>query len=102
MKNIKKEDLEAISIIINKPGMFAINKVEDFYFFFLGYTFKDEHLSGIMNQEFSKYVKEKLKFKDDNAKWYRIIRYYSTNDVHSVELFLNLFSNFLGYNDNPR
>lgn len=100
MNNIKKEDLKTISIIIDKPGMFAINKVEDFYFFFLGYTFKDEHLSGVINHEFSKYVSEKLKFRDNNAKWYRIIRYHSTNDTHSLELFLDLFSDFIGYKPN--
>src|SRR5690606_41420835 len=86
--NLSKKDLEIFSIVLRKPGMFLINRVEDYYMFFQGYTFNNkQELHIFINEKFSLFVGEKVKIDGHQNNWHRTIRYSSSTDSHSLELF---------------
>jgi hypothetical protein len=93
---LQTEDLETFGIILERPSMFLLNKVEDYYLFFLGYTFLDKkELYTFIDKEFSKFVGKELSMNSEESKWFKMIRYYSSTDLNSVDLFSKLFISFI-------
>ena len=96
--------VEFVTGIINKPGLYGVNKIEDIYFIILGYR---AAMTGLVNVEqlnkflyrFRKFVNEHFETKSDTD-WCRLIRFYSGSDLQSIDLFGKLFSNF--FNEEPK
>lgn len=95
---IKKEELEIVQFVLEKSGMFLINRVEDFHLLVTGIIIgkeknEQERLNEFFN-DFSKFVSKKT---DDKlqGEYYKVIRYYSSSDYSSMELLKDYFSEFL-------
>lgn len=92
---------ELIYAIIKRPAMYQVSKVEDLYLVIFGYTcaIKGDESVYIQSfrEEFRDFVNEHFA-EDFTAKkdhdWVRLIRFYSAGDIHSIELFGQLFEQF--------
>lgn len=91
--NLKKF-ITVLNTILARPGMYLVSKVEDINFIILGYKFcaDDDKLNDFL-LEFRKYVNQEYENSSDND-WSRLIRFNSSNDLHSLELFGNVFKSF--------
>lgn len=102
MKNDCLERLfELIQATVKRPAMYCVSKVEDIALIIFGYTWaltKDEtsaiadfreNFRDFVNEHFA----EDFTSKKDHD-WARLIRFYSAGDMHSVELFGQLFEQF--------
>lgn len=92
---ISINDIEVFKAISNKPALFSINKVEEYYIFILGYSLaqSSKNIHTYINKEFSKFILEN--YGNIEGQWYQVIRYQSTTDMHSLELFRKYFNSFL-------
>ena len=90
-----KNAIGLINNMISKPGMYLINRVEDLHYFIHGYTLasSDEAIEEFF-VKFRDFINNKF---DDNgtSSWYRIIRFNSSTDIHSISLFKQYFEEFL-------
>lgn len=95
----KVDFLKAISILIDKPGLYGINSVRDINSFITAEVFFNrnaivEELSG----EFSRFVIARTESHLQDFHWCKIISLYSGSDTHSIQLFKNLFYEFVENN----
>lgn len=93
--------IEFVRLLIARPALFDVNKVEDIYFLLRGFTYKsnNEELMNFCNS-FNSFInkQEFVCLKPDAEKefaWHKITRLYSSSDVNSLELFSRLFERFL-------
>lgn len=90
--DFKIENINLILYVLERPSLFSIQKVEDFYIFFKGYIIAKE--DSIVRDFFDNfYFFVKSNYAEKCIKKYdceRIIRLYSSDDFHSLEL-LNLW-----------
>ena len=90
--------IELLSSICEKPGMYAINKVEDIQFVVFGLTFCESSTDSLsaneLNIKFRDFVNKSFDIPGDHD-WARLIRFHSAGDSHSIKLFSTLFSRFL-------
>ncbi|KEZ94312.1 hypothetical protein IL45_02225 [Nonlabens ulvanivorans] len=99
MIKLYKEDKEILEITLSKPGIFLINRVEDYYLLFLGYSLsKNNSILDLLDGYYTDYLKHKFQITEE-MKWYKLIRLYSSTDIHTIELFQNTFSTFCKKND---
>lgn len=77
--------------IIERPAMYCVNNVEDLWLIIFGYTMgiQDNESNNFMS-EFRVFVNKYFKSKDD-VDWSRLIRFHSSSDKHSIELFSEIF-----------
>ncbi len=78
--------------------MYSVNRVEDIYLLIFGYKCgvnRDmiEELSNFL-LDFRVFVNKEFKYKSD-ADWCRLIRFYSSGDSHSIQLFAKVFKKYL-------
>lgn len=91
--------LSFVFLILKRPGMFCVNKVEDLNYMITGYTF------GNSNQEVAELLSHFRIFVNNdmdsisNHDWVKLIRLYSGSDSHSLKLFQDMFERFLELND---
>jgi len=91
----EKKFFEKLSYMIERPGMFGIQKVEDIKLIFTGEIVINQNLViETWNAEFNEYVFNKVDSSLINFDWSKIIRLYSGSDAHSIELFKDLFLGF--------
>lgn len=85
--------------ITERPAMYQVSKVEDIYLVIFGYltgcqsdSLNDfhENFRAFVNKHFA----EDFTSKSDYD-WPRLIRFYSAGDKHSVELFGQLFNEYV-------
>jgi hypothetical protein len=95
---VKDRYIDFIKKVTAWPGMYQINKVEDIWLVSLGYQ---QALQESENVEvgnflvaFRAYVNEHFNSKENHG-WERLIRLYSGSDSHSIELFVQLFSQYV-------
>ncbi len=91
------KDIETLKIVVGKPTLFLINKVEEFHIFLQGYSLSKNDGNLILNyidNDFSSFIKN-LSPEEEEVRWYRSIRYNSSTDSHSLELLRNYFIPFL-------
>ncbi len=82
-------------MIVNRPGMFGIQKVEDIRILFTAEIHINQNESvGDWSQRFSRFVVEDCNPELLNFDWSKIIRLYSASDAHSIDLFKILVSRF--------
>jgi hypothetical protein len=103
MENIKalRDFVSLINAILERPGMFLVNNVENLSLVILGYKMacKDtcvELLNNFLN-DFKKYVNERSDFKED-IDWVRLIRFHGVGDKNTLDLFKRNFNDFLFIN----
>ena len=87
--------VDLINNITKRPGMYLVNRVEDFELVFLGYelALKNMHLTALING-FKLHVNKWSEFKIESS-WAKLIRFYSSTDLHSIELFSKLFKEYI-------
>ncbi|TDW97164.1 hypothetical protein EDB95_5006 [Dinghuibacter silviterrae] len=92
---------ELIQNILRKPGLFMVSKVEDIQYIVFGYisamqiNMNDSELTDFMSG-FREFVLLDLNCKED-FDWCRIIRFYSSGDKGSLDLFSKLFNQYLAF-----
>jgi len=93
-------DIDILRAIANRPVLFAINKIEECYIFILGYSLAKpkKEIHGFINVKFTEFIKKSTNTID--GEWYQIIRFQSTTDAASLELFKKYFNAFLESIDN--
>lgn len=99
MNNNIDEFIEFLHGLIKRPGMFFINKVEDYNLIITGYLYgTTEENSQIVAEfvgKFNQYVNKEIGAKKEQFEWFKLIRLYSGSDAHSIVLFSELFERFL-------
>lgn len=89
--------LTLIFHVVERPGIYGVNEVDDLYFIMFGYQYADlqsmEDISNLLSG-FRRYVNEHFELKGDHD-WPRLIKLYSASDRHSIELFGLLFRKYL-------
>jgi hypothetical protein len=90
-----KDFLIKIEVILNRPAMFNVQKIEDVNIIFFSEIFinNNTYLEK-WNVEFSEFVKKEMGDMLNNFGWSKIIRLYSGSDAHSLELFKELLVKF--------
>jgi hypothetical protein len=89
-----------IKMLLEKPGLFGINKIEDIYYFILGYDMcitsndLEENDYSYFKDNFRDFVNKDFD-SDQNHDWAKLIRLYSGSDTHSIQLFTSLFNKFI-------
>lgn len=103
MENVKvlRDFISFINSILERPGMFLVNNVENLALVILGYKVacKDTYV-GVLNNfmdDFKKYVNERSDFKEE-VDWVRLIRFYGVGDKNTLDLFKRNFNDFLFIN----
>ncbi len=88
--------LTQLIAVLDRPGMFSIQRVEDIYTIFLSEILfhKNEELEK-WSADFSNFVKMDINENFNNFHWARLIRLYSGSDAHSLELFRELCLRFM-------
>ena len=89
--------IELIKGIIKRPAMYGVNSVEDIALIIFGFNFCASASQGKetdFNAKFRSYINKHFEMSGDND-WPRIIRFHSGGNLHSVELFSILFSQYL-------
>ena len=88
------------SAVLDRPGMFNVNNVEDLdlillgYFLGLGATIGPCESLNEMLSAFRAFINNEFDTKGDYD-WARIIRFNSAGDQHSIELFKLKFNHFM-------
>ncbi|TWI80397.1 hypothetical protein IQ13_3074 [Lacibacter cauensis] len=87
--------LERLEILLDQPGMFNIQRVEDIQMIFTAEIHINRNESvGDWSLRFSRFVIEDCNTDLQNFDWSRIIRLYSGSDAHSIDLFKTLVKRF--------
>ena len=89
------EFIKKISIILERPGMFGIQKVEDINLVF----FSEIYINNNVELEkwcrgFSLFVINDTNESLSNFDWSKVIRLYSGSDYHSLSLFKELLNEY--------
>lgn len=91
----EKEFIKAMDILIDKPGMYGINSIENIYNFVTAEIYFNRNIAvEDWSGRFNLFVMEKLNNRLTNFHWYKLIRLYSGSDSHSIQLFKDLFLEF--------
>ncbi len=93
---MKLEDLNLLHYVLKRPAMFSIHNIELFYVFFTGYLLgRDENILRDYLNNFNDFIINKFSKKHfEEFNYDRIIRLYSNDDAHSIELLKQLISEF--------
>lgn len=87
---------ETILQYIKRPGMYGIQNVEDIRLLFMHEEiFHRVSEVGEFNSQFNKYISRELGPGLDNFDWSKIIRLHSGSDFHSIQLFEQVFIQYL-------
>ncbi|RFM25565.1 hypothetical protein [Deminuibacter soli] len=96
---IVKQFVNRIRFVVEKPGVFLINDVEDIAVFILGYKIatldrlKDDVVGDFMNQ-FQKTINEHFST-GDNIEWSRLIRFHCVSNNATLDFFKSSFDEFI-------
>jgi len=98
MQNDSKiENIDLIQFALKRPSIFSIQNVESFFVFFKGYSLgKSDSPVHDFFDSFDEFIHKKHPEKClRNIDSERIIRLYSANDTHSLELLRSLIEEFI-------
>ncbi|MFB9077050.1 hypothetical protein ACFFLS_03590 [Flavobacterium procerum] len=97
----KTENIDLIQLVAKRPAMFSIHNVESFFVFFKGYSIgKNDSIVTDFFTSFDNFIHKKHPEKClKNIDTEKIIRLYSANDSHSLELLNLLIDEFINEND---
>lgn len=95
--------IEFLKGLIKRPGMFFINKVEDYNLIITGYLYgaieENSQLVAEFVGKFNQFVNKELGTGKEQFEWFKLIRLYSGSDAHSIVFFSELFERFLECNE---
>ncbi|MDX2361786.1 MAG: hypothetical protein QNK23_13335 [Crocinitomicaceae bacterium] len=91
MKN-SKDFFEFAMNILNRPGMFLVNNVEDFQLVLFGYCAATDTNVGTYMEGFEKMLNQKYFSNSTDFNWVKIIRLHSSTDLHTLELLKDEFT----------
>lgn len=78
--------------------MYQVSNVDGIYTLILGYIAGSEsEILNTLHQDFRTFVNEHFAtdfIRQSNHDWPHLIRFYSAGEMHSIELFANLFEHF--------
>ena len=87
----EKKFIGALMVLLDKPGMYRIQKVEDIYHYINAEIyFNGNREVEAWNGQFSEFVVVKMNKSLIDFDWSKVIRLYSGSDMHSIELFKQL------------
>lgn len=89
--------LSLILQIVERPGMYGVNELDDLYFIMLGYMYSDiQEMSEISDllEKFRLFINEHFE-SNEGHDWHKLVKLYSGSDIHSIELFGRLFNQYL-------
>ncbi|WP_426584256.1 hypothetical protein [Mucilaginibacter sp. R-33] len=95
--------IEFISAVAKKPAIYQISNVDGIYAMIFGYIAGSQsEILNVFHQNFRTFVNEY--FASDfviqgDYNWPRLFRFYSASESHSVELFLQVFEQFINSQD---
>ena len=90
-----KEFLDKLKVVLDRPGMYGIQKVEDINVIFFSETYFNRNKEiEEWSSKFSRFVIDETNNALDNFDWCKVIRLYSGSDAHSLELFKELSTRF--------
>lgn len=90
-----KEFLDKLKVVLERPAMYGIQKVEDINVMFFSETYFNRNKEiEEWSTKFSRFVIEETNNALDNFDWCKVIRLYSGSDAHSLELFKALSTRF--------
>lgn len=99
--NLKEVDhfVELVQHIVNKPGMFLVNNIEDLGLIISGYLMGVSHMKGgeaLIDylSGFRAFVNRHFESTFDYD-WERLIRFHSSGDTGSLILFKQLFQEYI-------
>lgn len=91
----KKDFLDKLNIVLDRPGMYSIQKVEDISIIFFSEIFLNRNKEiEEWSSKFSRFVIKDTNSALENFDWCKIIRLYSGSDAHSLQLFKELSTKF--------
>jgi len=92
---VVNEFLNKLKIVLERPGMYGVQKVEDISIIFFSEIFfnRNREIEEWGNR-FSHFVIMEINTSLKNFDWCKVIRLYSGSDAHSLELFKELCSKF--------
>jgi len=91
----KQVFLNKIENVLDSPGMYGIQKVEDIKLIFFSEIFLNRNIEiEEWSSKLSHFVIKETNPTLENADWSKIIRFYSGSDAHSLELFKELSVKF--------
>ncbi len=98
MMNSKDQIIDLIRMVLKRPAMFQVNRVEDLWLILFGYqhalTFESNVEINELLVDFTKFIN--LCFESTTEyNWDKLIRLHSGSDSHSIQLFEQLFEQFL-------
>ncbi|WP_281233461.1 hypothetical protein [Flavobacterium gelatinilyticum] len=99
-QDLKVENIDLIVKVLERPSIFSVQKVEDFFLFFNGYKIarNDSVVSDFLD-DFQTYIQnahENESLKDYSSE--KIIRICSANDLHSLQLLKSWINDFINSN----
>ncbi len=99
--DLKTQNIDLVQLVAKRPAMFSIQNVESFFVFFKGYSIgKSDSIVMDFFDSFGDFIHKKFPEKClRNISSERIIRLYSANDSHSLELLKSLIEEFISESD---
>ncbi len=102
MSDKTKRFLDLMTSVTTRPGMYRINNVEELYLFISGYRYgmyntdEKDPVNNLLD-DFSIHMNNYFDLTSDDNRypWDKLIKFYSGNDRHSLELFSTCFNEFL-------
>jgi hypothetical protein len=92
---VKLSGLELLLYVIKRHAMFDIHKVDDFYFFSLGYSWSNESFKDF-NSTFQEFIMKKYNNKIYKSyPWWRILKFHSVDDAHSLSILEKELHDFI-------
>lgn len=92
----EKGYIKTLMQMLEKPGMYRIQRVEDIDIFIRAeIIFNRNKIVEDWCSKFSRFVVKRVDKNLKNFDWCKVIRLYSGSDSHSIELFKQLFLEFI-------
>lgn len=92
-----KNEILFLKHVIEKSGVYLVGDINDFYFFFLGYSIgnvdKSMELNDFFN-DFTLFLQKDLET-SEQLQWFKLIQMRSSTRYHSLELLRITFNDFL-------
>ncbi len=89
--------IDFVSGVLRRPGMYQVNNIEDLNLLIFGFSIgcNSKEVFSLLD-DYRLFVNQEFK-STNNYDWARLIRFYSSGDLQSLDLFKSKFKSFLKY-----
>jgi hypothetical protein len=92
----EKQFLDVLNTVLSRPNMFRIHRVEDLWIFIWAEVLiNGNEAVAQWSGKFSEFVMKEINTALVGFDWSKIIRLVSESDVHSLELFKQMYWKFI-------